>query len=144
VRAWLLFRWTRGIVIRDDAVTPSDLYHRRSKAWRALYFVCTLLVSSYLFFEVLDLDGSNFPLKQFAVGRTAAISEAGRECDVARCPENLVLRGRLAKLSVGAHGVATQGQLARARKFSTVKLVRSHGYRIALPRSSPSDPSDPL
>ena len=36
-----------------------------SRVWRATYIVSTVLVFSYIFFDVLDLDGSNFP-KLFA------------------------------------------------------------------------------
>ncbi len=32
-----------------------------SGVWLTLYVVCVLLVTSFIFFEVLDVDGSDFP-----------------------------------------------------------------------------------
>ncbi len=32
-----------------------------SSVWLTIYVVCVLVVASFIFFEVLDVDGSNFP-----------------------------------------------------------------------------------
>jgi hypothetical protein len=32
-----------------------------SSAWLTIYVVCVLVVASFIFFEVLDVDGSDFP-----------------------------------------------------------------------------------
>ncbi len=40
----------------------ASIQPRRSRLlWRAIYIISTVLVISYIFFEVLDLDGSNLP-----------------------------------------------------------------------------------
>jgi len=33
-----------------------------SGVWLAIYVVCVLVVASFIFFEVLDVDGSDFPI----------------------------------------------------------------------------------
>jgi hypothetical protein len=40
---------------------PGGSAARRSRPVLALYLVCTLLVFSFILFEVLDVDGSDFP-----------------------------------------------------------------------------------
>jgi hypothetical protein len=113
---------------------------RASRAWRATYAVCTLLVFSYILFEVLDLDGSNFPLKQYPLERTAIVAEVTQDTARAYLVERPELWVDFSTLSSGMPSEAKWVRLKRALTFSTVNSVRTRGYRIALPRSSPSDP----
>ncbi len=39
------------------------------------YIVCVVLVCSYIFFDVLDLDGSNFPRLLTPVARAVIVAE---------------------------------------------------------------------
>src|SRR5262245_14779565 len=43
---------------------------------RAFSIACVLVAHSYIFFQVLDFDGSNFPLKRLPVESTAIVPEA--------------------------------------------------------------------
>jgi hypothetical protein len=43
--------------------------------WRLISIACVIAAFSYVFFEVLDLDGSAFPLQRFPVESTAIVRE---------------------------------------------------------------------
>ncbi len=101
--------------------------------------VCVMMVCSYIFFEVLDLDGSNFPLR-FPVKNTAIVSEV----------ETNVVRPHLFRLANVLPGVSfslltkhldwTHPRLIENPVTSAFHLSQRSGYRIALPRSSIPDP----
>ena len=117
----------------------SDSFHA-SKAWRVTYFICTLLVFSYILFEVLDLDGSNFSLNQHPLDRAAIIAEVAKDTARVYSVERPELWVDLARLSPAMPGEAMWVRLTTTLTFMPLNSVRSRGYRIALPRSSPSDP----
>jgi hypothetical protein len=118
---------------------------RVSKAWRVSYLVCTLLVFSYILFEVLDLDGSNFPLKQFvfervALERVPIVAEAAGDTSGAYSLEKTLLPGHFFALSPDTVRERMWVRLTRSLTLSLLNCVRTHGYRLALPRSSTLDP----
>ena len=117
---------------------------RASRVWRATYVICTLLVFSYILFEVLDLDGSNFPLNQYPIDRTAIVAEVAKDTVRVYSAERPELWLDPATLSPGMPPEAMWIRLTRALIFSPLNSVRTRGYRIALPRSSPSDPFQSL
>ena len=41
----------------------------------AISIACVIVTLSYIFFQVLDVDGSNFPLRQFPVDSTVIVPE---------------------------------------------------------------------
>lgn len=45
----------------------------------AIYLVCTALVFSFIVFEVLDVDGSDFPGRHATAATTATLSEAAHD-----------------------------------------------------------------
>jgi hypothetical protein len=111
-------------------------FHHGSKFWRAIYIVWTVLVCSYIFFDVLDLDGSNFPLKQQPLERTAIVPEVTTDADHAATPQRPELR---VDFSMRLQEVSCESawlQLMRISIFSCLVSVRGHGYRVSLPRSS--------
>ncbi len=105
---------------------------------RAISIVCVMMVCSYIFFEVLDLDGSNFPLR-YPVERTAIVSEV----------ETNTIRPYLTRLAEPWNEVSSffpTGQVAwihprltENRFITPFHLLQRCGYRIALPRSSIPD-----
>src|SRR5262245_15832536 len=42
---------------------------------RAISIACVIVTFSYIFFQVLDFNGSNFPLQRFPVESTAIVTE---------------------------------------------------------------------
>src|SRR3954470_11213980 len=87
---------------------------RKRPLWIAAYAVCVLLVVSFISFEVLDIDGSDFA----APLRTAmTIKVADPEHDLRRAvlQTPVVAPLVLSALSQGAETLQTQHVLERAR-----------------------------
>ncbi|HUK41760.1 MAG TPA: hypothetical protein VLX11_11965 [Candidatus Acidoferrales bacterium] len=119
---------------------PDFRYHHCSSLWRITYIVCAVLVCSYIFFDVLDLDGSDFPLKQHPLERTAIVAEVAKDTVHAYSLEKPEFSVNLPVLSQSLAGEATRARLMRVVAFAPLDSARTRGYRVALPRSSPSDP----
>ena len=111
-----------------------------SALWRVIYIVCAVLVCSYIFFDVLDLDGSDFPLKQHPLERTAIVAEVAKDTVHAYSLEKPETSINLSILSQCLAEEATWARLMRVVAIAPLDSARARGYRIALPRSSPSDP----
>lgn len=108
---------------------------------RMVSIVCVMLGSSYIFFEVLDLDGSNFRTHRDPVEINAVIREV--ETDVIRSqlahwakPWIEVSFFLLAKPDQWVHRFSTEESVT-----SIFYLLHRCGYRTALPRSSIPDDS---
>ena len=106
---------------------------------RMVSIVCVTLVLSYIFFEVLDLDGSNFRTHRDPVQITAVVREV--ETDVIRSqlahwakPWIEVSFFLLAKPIEWVHCFSTEESL-----LPIFYLFHHCGYRTALPRSSIPD-----
>jgi hypothetical protein len=101
--------------------------------WRTLYIVSVLLAVFYIFFDVLDLDGSNFSRLLAPVERSiiAAVSP-GEVFDPSETaahhwisiPDRFIDRSEDFKLL----------QQARAINLSTLIFTHAHGYRVTLAR----------
>ena len=112
---------------------------KSSVLWRAISIACVTIVFSYIFFEVLDLDGSNFPLQRHPIESNAIVSEA--ETDVVR-----PYLTRLAEPWTGSSFSLLTKQVAPVHPLlietpvpSAFNLTHRCGYRTALPRSSIPD-----
>ena len=112
--------------------------------WRTIYVVCIAFVFSYIFFDVLDLDGSDFPRPRAPVERNVVVAEVPKEIKQAYLPDKTELWVDNLALVPAISGESVDVRLTRALTFSPLDSARTRGYRIALPRSSPSDPFDSL
>jgi hypothetical protein len=108
--------------------------------WRAIYVGCMCLVFSYVLFDLLDLDGSDFPLKQHPLERTLIVGDLAKDPERAYSLARLELWPDRLMLSQATPDEAVYVRFARALTFSTRDSARIRGYRVALPRSSPWDP----
>ena len=115
-----------------------------SRFWRAIYIVCMLLVFSYILFDVLDLDGSDFPRPRAPIERSVVVAEVPKEIKQTYLSEGTEFWVDHSVLVPAMSGGSVHVRLTRALKFSPLESVRTRGYRIALPRSSPPDPFDSL
>ena len=98
-----------------------------------------MVAFSYVFFEVLDLDGSTFPLQQFPVESTAIVPEI---------KTNLV-RPDLTRLALPWSDISffllpeqvdcVRPCLIENFKPSAHNSIQRRNYRVALPRSSVPD-----
>jgi hypothetical protein len=102
--------------------------------WLAIYVVCMGLVCSFILFEVLDIDGSDFPLPSNVA---TPIKLAGPPHEIKRTPPQLwallpfmiVLFEATQLRCLGARAVAPSQPGPRGRR----------GLRIILPRASLAD-----
>jgi len=108
---------------------------------RPIYVLNILLVFSYIFFDVLDLDGSNFPRLFTPMERTiiVAVMPSGTQLDYFSKESelysviSLLLTDRSAE-----YNRPLWPELLRASPLGT---PRSHGYRVGLARNSLPDSS---
>ena len=111
-----------------------------SRFFRILSIACLLLVGSYIFFEVLDLDGSNLSRLMTPLEKTAIAAEVVPIMELRDFHEAVIPSGNLA--------VQIKGRLekcnrflwqAKTFRFSFLDSARGHGYRVGLPRDSVPD-----
>jgi len=98
-----------------------------------------MMVFSYIFFEVLDLDGSNFPLHQYPIDSSAIVTEI----------ETNIVRPYLTRLvepwiDVSFPWLAKQVDWFQPRFIENLarpqfNTIHHRCYRTALPRSSVTD-----
>ncbi len=108
---------------------------------RVIYIVCMIMVFSYIFFDVLDLDGSDFPLAHAPMERTVVVVEVPKDVGYMDLLDQM---GSWADISLPLRSMFVESlQLLRARgsKPRPLDAARARGYRAALPRSSTIDPS---
>src|SRR4030095_13446030 len=107
--------------------------------WRAISIACVVVALSYIFFEVLDFDGSSFPLQRYPVENTAIVPEV----------ETNIVRPSLTRLAVAWTEVSfsllpdrvdcVRLPLRETLKASALNPIQRRNYRVALPRSSVPD-----
>jgi hypothetical protein len=117
--------------------------HRGSALRTVVYTICTAFIVFYILFDVLDLDGSNFPTTRAPVHRTVVIVEVPKVGENIYLPDTTDLWMNLTALPTEAKYVIHLVALS-VRIPSLPDAARARGYRIALPRSSPSDPFQSL
>jgi hypothetical protein len=122
---------------------PDCPLRRRSTLSRVVYVICTAFIVLYILFDVLDLDGSNFLTTRAPVNRTVVIVEVPKVGENVYLPDTTDLWINLAVLPTEAKYVIHLVALS-VRIPSLPDAARARGYRIALPRSSPSDPFQSL
>ena len=106
---------------------------------RAIFIGCVVVAFSYIFFEVLDLDGSNFPLQRFPVENAAIVPEV--ETNIVR---PYLTRWAVPWTEVLCSFLPEQVDSVRPRlieyfKASALNSIQRRNYRVALPRSSVPD-----
>jgi hypothetical protein len=115
--------------------------HRQSTLGRVVYVICTAFIVFYILFDVLDLDGSDFPTMRAPVNRTVVMVEAPK------IDQNVYLQ-KTTDLWVNVTLQSSESGyvIHLAALDAPIPLLpdaaRAHGYRVALPRSSiPDRPS---
>ena len=108
---------------------------------RVIYIACAVMVFSYVFFDVLDLAGSNFPLKQYPAKSSVVVADALKDIERSYLSGLVKLREDSSPASVEGQTDSVLWDRAVEPRPSVSDLSRHHGYRVALPRSSTSDSS---
>ena len=94
---------------------------------------------SYIFFEVLDLDGSPLPLQRFPVESTAVVPETKTNLD-----RPYLTRLALPWSDISFFLLPEQADCVRPRRIENFKAsafnsLQRRNYRVALPRPSVPD-----
>src|SRR5262249_10209842 len=103
-----------------------------SRFWRAIYTTCMLLVFSYILFDVLDLDGSDFPRPRAPVERNVVVAEVPKEIKQVYLSERTELWVDHSVPVLAMSGESVHVRLTRTLTFSPLDSARTRGYRIAL------------
>jgi hypothetical protein len=113
-----------------------------SLSWRVAYVVCTLLVFSYILFDVLDLDGSNFPWVQ--VERTVIVAEIPSDMELIHVLDRAGNWENASVLCADRSREYAWVQRTEFPRSSPLDSARSHGYRVGLPRGNSVPDSSPF
>ena len=110
------------------------------RLWRLVHIVTAMFVFSYIAFDILDLDLSDFPLKQRTHERVAAVTEVPKGTELANLFGDVGLRMEPSLLDPAIFKEST-----RLRHKDTLRTLRSTAYprvhRLTFPRSSTRDSS---
>lgn len=112
-----------------------------SKVRRVVHTVCTLVISSYIFFDVLDLDGSNFPRLFSPVQNTIIVAIVPSEAELFNSPKLLAPRDSTLIPVIDQAGKFSSPSQARVLILSSHHSARAHGYKLSLARNALPDSS---
>ena len=107
--------------------------------WRGTYIACTVLVSSYILFEVLDLDGSDFPSQRYPAKGAFLSANDLKDIERVYLPKPLNVWGDASNHFTGNPRELGSFYKTTEPRKSRLDSTRDHGYRVALPRSSIPD-----
>ncbi len=106
---------------------------------RTVHSLAILLAFSYILFDVLDLDGSNFARLLTPTERSKAVAEASTPAELVPAPEAVSPWDEIPRASIER---LRQFKLARQWtpiSLSPIALSRVHGYHVGLPRDAVPD-----
>ena len=112
-----------------DGLRPRD----RSPVWLALYSICVVCVFSFVLFEMLDVDGSDFEMPSFKTP-TTPVSAGLRQSTTEGVRR--VVRQPAALTGLDLVSIATTALSSGRSRSTPVAVVVGHAHRIALPRAS--------
>jgi hypothetical protein len=112
-----------------------------SMVWRVTHVVCALLVFSYILFDVLDLDGSNFSRLLATVERATIVAEVTDAISLNYSPEKSESWGNTSLLFTDQSAICARLYWIELLRASRLGIARSHGYRVGLARNSLPDSS---
>ena len=109
----------------------------RSCAWLALYCVGLVCVLSFVFFELLDVDGSDFETQNFKTQTVPVSADLHRSTAefVRRVVQHRPVLSWLA-VGIDVRSVAVQARSADWSHPTFATVVVGCAHRIALPRAS--------
>jgi hypothetical protein len=119
---------------------PLMSYRGRSVR-HTVHIVSTILVCSYIFFDVLDLDGSDFPRFLRPVQKTIIVALVASEAELFNSPKPLVRADSTLIPITDEAARFTSPQQAKLLILSSLFSARAHGYRVSLARNFLSDSS---
>ena len=107
--------------------------------WLATYVVCIGLVCSFILFEVLDIDGSDFPTPPSTVATPIKLAESSHEIKRALLGGPPIVWSVVAVVVILLESARIRRPGARPRVLSQPGPRGRRGLRMALPRASLAD-----
>jgi hypothetical protein len=114
---------------------------RASTVLLAVYLACVALVFSFILFEVLDIDGSDFPMAPMRTVTPPHPAETSHDIKRAHLAGHGPLAIDLVAPDAGGVNLALRVQRANGFTASVSSAPASRAYRVTLARSSLADPS---
>jgi hypothetical protein len=108
---------------------------RPSDSRRIFHAVCMIFVVAYIFFDVLDLDGSRLSSFTIPFEQTYIVAEAPLEMESVHRPDRAGLWDESIVVNHGLHAVLLPDGFQFAL-FSPLDSARTHRYRVGLPRDA--------
>jgi len=116
-----------------------------SPVWLALYSVCVVCVLSFVFFEMLDVDGSDFEASTFktpTVPLRSGLRHSTTE-DVRRIPLQESATVTRVAITIDRLSVTATALFSDRSDLTATAIVAGHAARIALPLASLEAASSP-
>jgi hypothetical protein len=105
-----------------------------------IYVVCAVWVIAYVFFDVLDLDGSNWRVAQYAPKGIVLVGDTVPESEISLAPGLPLARGAIGNDFTRSSLMLASFGGGEGAAIAGFPLFRRRRYRVALPRSSVPDP----
>ena len=116
-------------------------FKNSNRLWRLVHIVTVVFVFSYIAFDVLDLDLSDFPLKQVPRERVVVVTEAPKGTGLANLLDQNGLRMKPSLLDPSIFKESIRLQHKDKLIALRFRADRIHVPRLTLPRSSTLDSS---
>ncbi len=114
---------------------------RSRPGFRVFYAVCALFVAAYVFFDILDLDGSDQPWTRQASKSAVFLVATVSEAETSWVPEWPLEHWGIANVIITYHHVVPYSyRVNEGLRIAGLTAFRRHCCRVALPRSSVPDP----
>jgi hypothetical protein len=110
------------------------LFHR-SHRLLFLHALCMVFVLSYVFFDVLDLDGSNLSALATRSDRAVIAAETAADAESPHRPARADLWNTVVT-APHASALYDHPKSAEPVASSPLDSARAHGYRVGLPRDA--------
>ena len=108
--------------------------------WRMIYVLCAATVIAYVFFDVLDLDGSHWRVTQYAPKGVVWVGDSVPESETSLAPGLPLARGAIGNDFTRSSLALASFWGVEGSAIAGFALFRRRRYRVALPRSSVPDP----
>lgn len=105
---------------------------------RFLHGICIVFVVAYILFDVLDLDGSEWPTVAQPIEHSFVAVEPTIQVESAHRPDRSGLWDEIVAIENGLHA-AVLPQTFQIPLFSQLDSARIHHYRVGLPRDAIPD-----
>ncbi len=113
----------------------------RSRVYfRVVYGLCALFVAAYVFFDILDLDGSDRPWARHSPKGAIFLVTTVSEAETSWLADLPLDHGGIADAVVTYPVVLSSFRANEGLRIAGLTLFRRHCCRVALPRSSVPDP----